>query len=60
MGCSREIKFLSTIVRIMVATTDWHIRRHRLRQPNEELIDESNSDLFGEARELGEFSSDRD
>jgi hypothetical protein len=55
-----EIKLLGTIVRVTLAITNWHIRRHPLRRPDEELIDELSSDGRGQARELDESSSDRD
>jgi hypothetical protein len=63
-GCNKifrgETKLLSTILRVMIAFTNWHIHRHPLRRPNEELIDESSSDGRTEARELDKSSSDGD
>jgi hypothetical protein len=55
----REIKLLSTIRRVTVAITNWHIGCHPLWQLNEKRIDESSSDRPGEMKKLDESSDDR-
>jgi hypothetical protein len=36
-----EIERLSRIVRVTIAMTNWYIRHHPLRRPDEEMINES-------------------
>jgi hypothetical protein len=55
-----EIQQLSKIVRVTIAMTNWYIRHHPLQQPDEEMMDESDSNGGAPAIELDESSSDRD
>jgi hypothetical protein len=47
-------------VHVTIAMTNWYIRHHPLRQPDKEMIDESDSDRGVPAIELDESSSDSD
>jgi hypothetical protein len=54
------LKSLSKIVRATIAMTNWYIRRRPLRRPNEELVEEPDSEHGGPARELDQQSSSND
>jgi hypothetical protein len=56
--CRGEIKQPSKIVRVTIAMTNWDTRHHPFQQPDEEMIDESDSDCGVPAIELDESSSD--
>jgi hypothetical protein len=45
-------------VHATIAMMNWYIRHHPLRQPQEEMIDESDSDRGVPAIELDESSGD--
>jgi hypothetical protein len=51
---------LRKVVRVTIAMINCHIRRHSLRRPDGELVEEPNGDHAGEARELDESSSSDD
>jgi hypothetical protein len=55
-----ELRMPSKIIRVTMAMTNCQIRRHPLRRPDGELVEESDSDHAGEARELDESSSSDD
>jgi hypothetical protein len=48
------------IVRVSIAITNWYIRHHPFRQPDEEMICESDSDRGAPVIEVDESSSDSD
>jgi hypothetical protein len=49
-----ELRMLGKIVLVTIAMTNWHIRRHPLRRPDGELVEQSDSDHAGEEWELDE------
>jgi hypothetical protein len=51
-----DLKSLSKIIRATIAMTNWYIRRHPLGRPNEELVEEFDSEHGGPARELDQQS----
>jgi hypothetical protein len=55
-----DLKLLSKIIRVTIAMTNWYIRLHPLRRPDEELLDESDGERGGEAKELDAASGSDD
>jgi hypothetical protein len=55
-----DLRSLSKIIRATIAMTNWYIRRHPLRRPKEERVEESDSKHGGPTRELHQQSSSND